>query len=742
MATDGPIITLTHLTLNAHSPTGKPVEIEGPNTSPTAIAIYPTSTHIAEGASDGTTLLRELPTLRPVATLQAPTSAKVTALIVSCTASLLASGHADGTVVLYDIPNAVQVATFKDTSPILSLSFHHAADPRHLAAQTALAITIFSPTTHRQLARLSLRPPQSRSYGRAPHSPAKLTAAAFSPRHPALLAATDDTGCVTVWDVMKHLAARPRTHTNLPDNSTHAFFTPTMRAPATALVFAPDATLAVAGFDKHVRFYDADLSRFLFAVACPAPISSLAFRESKIVLGLSDGSFTVTNYNSAHKFITIFSRVHLQIPSSAPSLAVRSVLLPLKAASLPPTSRGARKKNLFPRPGSHPNHLSSGKPFPAMRSSSVDKGHAPLSPVLPPPIAFDTSTNFLESIDEMLSGRGVTNADSSLLDAEVFSPVSKRIPPKPSHKGASPISEHTGALLAGHPSEQRLRSKSVQDFTAAGETFLFETTQKFEDDLNSGGGLSDTQNTKDLLHPPTNEFDKSAKTEPHLQDDSFTDDFGQHLKNGAEDYMPYGDVDHSFDLPNFQRRMEAESGSRAHSSRLEQQSPLRSNALERHTPPKEVIIPAVLSAQRSEPSSGFSPDGSVGSRVKMSQNSVDSRSRAEEIAHHSDSGNAVHNDAAFTNGGRTASLKLDDDAIAQLASLFRDSVKAEMDYQMTDLRNDILNIHSEVVVMSSRLSEEMKQVVVERDTTVNRLNEELVKLRTDNERLRRNYGLG
>ena len=86
-------------------------------------------------------------------------------------------------------------------------------------------------------------------------------------------------------------------------------------------------------------------------------------------------------------------------------------------------------------------------------------------------------------------------------------------------------------------------------------------------------------------------------------------------------------------------------------------------------------------------------------------------------------------------------VQLDKATLQKLVSTIRETVKAEIDENLTDLRNDILNIHSEMVVMASQHSEELRRAVVDRDEGLASLQEENNKLRAENERLQQKYGL-
>lgn len=72
---------------------------------------------------------------------------------------------------------------------------------------------------------------------------------------------------------------------------------------------------------------------------------------------------------------------------------------------------------------------------------------------------------------------------------------------------------------------------------------------------------------------------------------------------------------------------------------------------------------------------------------------------------------------------------------------FRSMLRQEMDVIRTDLHNDILGIHSEIVLLATTQSRELKNVVKERDATVSRLENEVRRLKADNLRLRKKYEL-
>lgn len=76
-----------------------------------------------------------------------------------------------------------------------------------------------------------------------------------------------------------------------------------------------------------------------------------------------------------------------------------------------------------------------------------------------------------------------------------------------------------------------------------------------------------------------------------------------------------------------------------------------------------------------------------------------------------------------------------------LINEIRDIMKQELDVIRSDFRSDIHNIHAEIVIMASQHSQEMKNMISDRDAMVCTLKKEVNRLRADNLRLRQKYGL-
>ncbi|CAN8068929.1 unnamed protein product [Agarophyton chilense] len=204
-------------------------------------------------------------------------SSAITKLALSSDTTFAAVAYTDNTVQLLNV-RSHQSREFSLSFRILSLSFN--SQSAILSVCTAKTVVLFSVPTFRQVSEIT---PTSatRSFPRATTLRTCLTSAAISPLHP-LLATSDDTGCVTVYDISVPSAPY-----------THAKFTSALRTPATTMCFSSTGVLAVAGFDKNIRLYDSHLKTLLFSIAIAAPATALSFHEDLIAVATSNSTISL-----------------------------------------------------------------------------------------------------------------------------------------------------------------------------------------------------------------------------------------------------------------------------------------------------------------------------------------------------------------------------------------------------------------------------------------------------------------
>jgi hypothetical protein len=174
--------------------------------------------------------------------------------------------------VRFDDPDGVAVA---------SVSIQRTAESRYIACACGSAVSLYSRASKRLVNRFAVEG-------------AAVTATSFSPHHINVLVAADNSGCVTVWDITH---AKPASSSACSAAPPLARFPCPARAPATDIAFSPSApspfAFCVSGLDKNVRFFARDaVYRQLYTLSCSAPVTSVAIAPdaSTVAAGTSTGA--------------------------------------------------------------------------------------------------------------------------------------------------------------------------------------------------------------------------------------------------------------------------------------------------------------------------------------------------------------------------------------------------------------------------------------------------------------------
>ncbi len=80
-----------------------------------------------------------------------------------------------------------------------------------------------------------------------------------------------------------------------------------------------------------------------------------------------------------------------------------------------------------------------------------------------------------------------------------------------------------------------------------------------------------------------------------------------------------------------------------------------------------------------------------------------------------------------------------DKQLSEISKTVKQTIVAEIDAVREDLRSDILNIHTELVLSSSRQLREVERMFIERDKVIEELRKEIAELRKANIRLQEMY---
>ncbi len=300
------------------------------NAHPTTARWYPNGRLLAVGLTSGLIAFHHHVELECIGHINALSGARSPSAIhcidVTNGSRFLAAGTDSGELNIWDMKNSVIVNRFSVSGPVQSVSFQHTSDSRYVACSSGSDVMVFSRASGRLVDSFTVAnemvslgspsgTPDDKAGSSALHRPssssrAKVTAVAFSSHAVNLLAVTDDSGCVNVWDVSRTHASRggaaPQRSSKIGTGATYSRFTSPLRTPATDLVFASSTSpvgLFVAGLDKHIRVYDKSLRRFLFSIICSAPVTSIAhcWDDLHIAAGHTNGETSIFKVNFAAK---------------------------------------------------------------------------------------------------------------------------------------------------------------------------------------------------------------------------------------------------------------------------------------------------------------------------------------------------------------------------------------------------------------------------------------------------------
>lgn len=632
---------------------------------------------------------------------------------------------------------------------------------------------------------------------------AKITAVAFSPAHLNLLVAADESGCVNVWDVAKNVAPRARTEPKLngvpEQDNTYARFTSPFRAPAAGISFAPpggNVGLCVGGFDKQLRFFDPVLKKLLFSVGCAAPVSAVSFSSDAehVAVGLTNGKMQVLRIDAESGSGKVVTEVVVDEGQGGEPTAVRSVHFQPMDGGNDKAEKGLRKglqDALSASSADRPFRLAgiAERASPMKRlgtaaresNSSSDESDLLLTGLADE----DEDEEYVDSLGDGLDvvtdakrqfPTGMLRSAAGPRDSDIFSPVAPRTPRHAADGAVKASSFHETPRTAERRANitfRTPRSRSVQALTSAAEKDgteeraervfgnddllhvldadpgsrlageLGETDQVDSDSLDSISGKSPPKTGPDY---PT-QGDVSQLQGSTLSDDvghAFSDERGENASRGSDRGTVSSPLSRSGNEMSPQHKTESGQASRFPRSSSQGVSGTSTNGgqmLRRHSSVPEKMTRPLASVSFESPGKKRDVNASVqpSSSAGMQNLGASSSTGDVEKMPSQDRLLASVSGAASRAGALPAAEKAD--WMAGFGEQLRQVITQELDVVKAELRSDILNIHSEMVVISARQSQELKAAFVERDRRVKQLETEVRRLQGDNERLRRKYGL-
>lgn len=738
-----PLLTTCDSNVRAYALDGAAVPVPSSpvynGAQPTIARWYPNGRLLAVALSSGVIAFHHHDKLNIIGHFNASVPAKrsgpsstVTCVDITSGSRFLAAGTDSGAVIVWDMKSSNAVNTFNVDGPVSAVAFQHTADSRYVACATGADVMLFSRASNRLVDSFTVAAADSsNSPLRTAIARARVTALAFSPHAVNLLAVTDDTGCVNVWDISRTHASRGASSSSkIGTDATYSRFTSPLRVSATDLAFtcsSSSAGLLVASLDKHIRLYDKLLRRFLFAIASPAPVTAVAYcwDDVHVAAGHSSGETTILSIDVAGKT----SRITRTLPAAsanddthAPhSTAVRTLDFQPRVSSSGSSNVDASK---FAH-GVHVRNAEHSDGRPAARMAQ----RANTSPSL---------------VSGMLLNLPERAADDALprynpRDSELFSPIlqSSSAPKRRNFSSRTPTSAPITRDLTGEygtlesfdvsrsssgvPSVDRRLSDIIPTSTPASSRPFTGFDKGFEKAID-GDPFLDGDAVDSLLFSPPGAENTGALSEsslrtplPAIDEERQVSDIGSTTKTTN---LPRGMA--------FRRIRKSASEMTPKNMRLPPRPP-RSITL-----PSAVQIPGAVEVEEEVPVKD-------GADESVAPNEIDDyvarqMQEAQKAAHESPSKETIVADGAATDGVPT-----DGNADPTVAELVRRTIVGEMDAVRQDLRSDILNIHTELVLSSSRQTRTIEAMFTARDKLLQELLREVSELRKENALLKERY---
>lgn len=672
------------------------------------------------------------------------TPSPVTALDVSNGSRFVALGDGDGRLSIWDMKSrSVEFSVIEaSATPVVSVSIQRTAESRYLACACGATVSLYSRASKRLVNRFSVES-------------ASFTALSFSPHRVNILVAADNSGCVTVWDITK---LKPDASSATAAGVVARFPSSSM-APASDVCFSPSPSASfafcIAGLDKSIRFFSLSSRREIASIPCPAPVTAVDVSPDSTFVAAGTATGDIITYQLrdignqlSHSLRTLIPSAHSPSQGiAASSAAVKSLHFrpgisrtaspPLRvrdvtsAPSPPVSSTGAVSAATASQPSAPPSRRDSDIFSPLAKSTrprievprqvtgeSLRNGHnenprpflyaqtsrsslgsseqppenmpSPPSATLPPsassrvlqsPQSFGSSrrdTNFIPGRPIVGNNDMKENEDSlSASVADVVVTVS----------GEDPFADEPEESL---PKDATLGMHRPRPGASGPRSLLNETfaAKEIAADLCASSPSAATRNTKGT---PTSVSSASAQIGDSRRQSRSSSDVRQRLPPLPPRSLSDDAMTARMNMPS------ADSDS-------EKRSPTASCSGD----------PSDKGA-----SSGVMP---LFDAQSATVDAHDVRLGLHLISHHH---KEVGNEAQFVTPPPT-----DHD--------LRKMVAEEVSVAVADLRSDVKNLHTELVVAFSRQEEMFQRLVQDKDTKLSDLESQVRRLRTENKQLRGN----
>lgn len=611
--------------------------------------------------------------------------ATVTCVDVTGGSRFLAAGTDGGALNIWDMKTSNAVNMFNVKGSVSAVAFQHTPDSRYVACTTGSEVLLFSRASNRLVDTFTVAPIDSKSSSPSRSRP-KVTALAFSPHAVSLLAVTDDTGCVNVWDISRTRGGADRA--TIGTDATFSRFSSTLRVAATSIAFSGSTSsvgMLVGSLDKHVRVYDKLLRRQLFTFTAPSPVTCVAYcwDDVHVATGHSGGDATLFKVDFTGKSARIFTTIPATTERGTQlSTAMRSLQFQPKLSAITDAPKFTR----------------------AASGALVGAGTSNRSA-----LRAQRSNTTPATLSSMLLNLPERSADDTLprhnpRDSELFSPVAGGRGSTLRTPASAPVvrdlNEEYGQTTEANGQFSRAVDRRMSDIIPLSDSGQF---ARLEESAMEGDSKSiiDGDVVDSLLFSPPGE--------PKYAASSSTPVIPTPQAAMDEDSKTGGNVPRGMA---FRRIRKSASEMTPKSLQLPPRPPPRSSTV----PVVERVEDTAASAE-AETAAG-NGDDSARRQVLEAQKRVEQSPWVKAM-------------------GQTKNSNLITET-ESLADIVRQTVMGEVDAMREDLRSDILNIHTELVLSSSRQTQAIEQMFMHRDKLLHELRDEIAELRRENARLKRN----
>lgn len=712
------------------------------NGNPTLIKWYPNGRLLAIAYTNGKIVFHHHEKLQVIGHFNAATettkddeldvkASSILSFDVTNGSRFLAAGTNTGKLNIWDMKTGNIVNNFHVKSNnhgnVIDVAFQQTTDARYVACAIDSEIYLYSRASNRLVDTFTV-------------GNSKVTNVAFSPHAVSLLAVTDDSGNLNVWDISRTHASRNGGNgedSKIDINSTYSRFTSSLGTCSTCLSFTCSKStvgLLVGNLDKQIRVYDKLLKRCVFSIPCEYPITSIAYcwNDTHVAVGHSNGEISILSVSYIDKSSKTLTHLPSSQNNSSTSLAITSIQFQPKLSAGSDAKTNPLTERLSKRSHSTQN-ITDSTPFRAAIRANT-------SPITSTGLLFKTPER---SKDDSFPQR-------RMRDSDLFSPVvrlpqnnsrinegyqndSSRAVDYPDDLVIPEFNSTSNGFNTDNNDLPSVVDRRMSDIIPMSSSVQVEPSEYSRYEYTENEVVLDSDAVDELLSPPVPTTSNIEKLEEdNIDDDGDEDDDFIGATKVADESISNGD-NSTYETPRISNNLEkktslprgiAFSRMKKSASEVGQRKltlpprPPRSSTLPKST--KKVVVDA---RDTNNEESGEISDIS---NIEVGGSVTEKQKRT-----------AINQ--TIPTSERKSSLTTTNLDTTALADTVRQTIIAEMDPIRQDIRADVLNFHTELVLSFSRQTREIEQMFIRQKKEIDELRSEIVKLRKENTEMREMY---